>query len=40
MLGWDADVRKGWVDTPMGRDASRKAPSRAEVAPFGRQATG
>lgn len=30
----------GLMDTPMGRDASRRRPSRAAVVPFGRQGTG
>ncbi|MCO5119307.1 MAG: SDR family oxidoreductase [Burkholderiaceae bacterium] len=30
----------GLMDTPMGRDASRRRPGRAAVVPFGRQGTG
>lgn len=30
----------GYVDTPMGRDASRRSSNRAQIVPFGRQATG
>jgi NAD(P)-dependent dehydrogenase (short-subunit alcohol dehydrogenase family) len=30
----------GLMDTPMGRDASRRRPARAAVVPFGRQGTG
>lgn len=30
----------GLMDTPMGRDASRRRPSRAALVPFGRQGTG
>ena len=33
-------VAPGYVDTPMGRDASRRSQGRAQVVPFGRQATG
>lgn len=33
-------VLPGLMDTPMGRDASRRRPSRAAVVPFGRQGTG
>ncbi len=33
-------IAPGYVDTPMGRDASRRRPNRATSVPFGRQATG
>jgi NAD(P)-dependent dehydrogenase (short-subunit alcohol dehydrogenase family) len=33
-------VLPGLMDTPMGRDASRRRPSRAAAVPFGRQGTG
>ncbi len=33
-------VLPGLMDTPMGRDASRRRPSRAALVPFGRQGTG
>lgn len=33
-------IAPGYVDTPMGRDASRRRPDRAVQVPFGRQATG
>ncbi|HEY8554446.1 MAG TPA: SDR family oxidoreductase [Burkholderiales bacterium] len=33
-------VAPGYIDTPMGRDASRLKPQRATVVPFGRQGTG
>ncbi len=33
-------VLPGLMDTPMGRDASRKRPNRALAVPFGRQGTG
>lgn len=33
-------IAPGYVDTPMGRDASRRRPDRATQVPFGRQATG
>lgn len=33
-------VLPGFMDTPMGRDASRRRPSRAVAVPFGRQGTG
>jgi NAD(P)-dependent dehydrogenase (short-subunit alcohol dehydrogenase family) len=33
-------IAPGYVDTPMGRDASRRSAGRAQVIPFGRQATG
>ena len=33
-------IAPGYVDTPMGRDASRRRTNRAQVVPFGRQATG
>ncbi|MCY1218295.1 Levodione reductase [compost metagenome] len=33
-------VMPGLMDTPMGRDASRRRPSRAATVPFGRQGTG
>ncbi|MGP8120143.1 MAG: SDR family NAD(P)-dependent oxidoreductase [Xanthobacteraceae bacterium] len=33
-------IAPGYVDTPMGRDASRRRPDRALAVPFGRQATG
>jgi NAD(P)-dependent dehydrogenase (short-subunit alcohol dehydrogenase family) len=33
-------IAPGYVDTPMGRDASRRSSNRAQVVPFGRQATG
>jgi NAD(P)-dependent dehydrogenase (short-subunit alcohol dehydrogenase family) len=33
-------IAPGYVDTPMGRDASRRSAGRAQVVPFGRQATG
>ena len=33
-------IAPGYVDTPMGRDASRRRSNRAQVVPFGRQATG
>lgn len=33
-------IAPGYVDTPMGRDASRRRPNRATFVPFGRQATG
>jgi NAD(P)-dependent dehydrogenase (short-subunit alcohol dehydrogenase family) len=33
-------VLPGWMDTPMGRDASRRRPSRAATVPFARQGTG
>lgn len=32
-------IAPGFVDTPMGRDASRRRPDRALTVPFGRQAT-
>ena len=33
-------IAPGYVDTPMGRDASRRSKARAAKVPFGRQATG
>jgi NAD(P)-dependent dehydrogenase (short-subunit alcohol dehydrogenase family) len=33
-------IAPGTMDTPMGRDASRKRPDRAQTVPFGRQGTG
>lgn len=33
-------VMPGLMDTPMGRDASRRSPGRATAVPFGRQGTG
>lgn len=33
-------VLPGLIDTPMGRDASRRRPNRAALLPFGRQGTG
>jgi NAD(P)-dependent dehydrogenase (short-subunit alcohol dehydrogenase family) len=33
-------VCPGLMDTPMGRDASRRRPNRAMAVPFGRQGTG
>lgn len=33
-------IAPGYVDTPMGRDASRRSSGRAQVVPFGRQGTG
>lgn len=33
-------VLPGLMDTPMGRDASRRRPARAALVPFGRQGTG
>ena len=32
-------IAPAYVDTPMGRDASRRSSSRAQIVPFGRQAT-
>lgn len=33
-------VLPGLIDTPLGRDATRRRPDRAAAAPFGRQGTG
>jgi NAD(P)-dependent dehydrogenase (short-subunit alcohol dehydrogenase family) len=33
-------IAPGYIDTPMGRDASRRSSGRAQVIPFGRQGTG
>ena len=33
-------IAPGFMDTPMGRDASRRRPDRAVTVPFGRQGTG
>jgi NAD(P)-dependent dehydrogenase (short-subunit alcohol dehydrogenase family) len=33
-------IAPGFIDTPMGRDASRRRPDRAVTVPFGRQGTG
>ena len=33
-------VLPGLIDTPMGRDATRRRPNRAAAVPFGRQGTG
>jgi NAD(P)-dependent dehydrogenase (short-subunit alcohol dehydrogenase family) len=43
--GEENDVRcnviaPGFIDSPMGRDASRRRPDRAITVPFGRQGTG
>ena len=33
-------IAPGFIDSPMGRDASRRAADRALTVPFGRQGTG
>jgi NAD(P)-dependent dehydrogenase (short-subunit alcohol dehydrogenase family) len=33
-------IAPGFIDSPMGRDASRRRPDRAVTVPFGRQGTG
>jgi len=33
-------IAPGYVDTPIGRDASRRSSNRAQIVPFGRQGTG